>query len=76
VLNFQVVQREDLTLDVKVVQRDDPPPEPFRCRIASALDDILGAPGATRVERVDEIPLTGAGKLRHVVSLADRDSPW
>jgi phenylacetate-CoA ligase len=74
VLDFQVVQKEDLTLDVKVVQRDDPLPEPYRERLAAALDDILGMPGATRVERVEEIPLTGAGKLRHVMSLArDRE---
>jgi phenylacetate-CoA ligase len=70
VLDFQVVQRDDLALDVRVVQRDDPPPEPFRRRLALALDDVLGMPGATHVERVEEIPLTGAGKLRHVVSLA------
>jgi phenylacetate-CoA ligase len=70
VLEFQVVQAEDLSVQVLVVQRDDPPPGPYRDRIAEALDELLGLPGATTVERIDEIPLSGAGKLRHIVSHA------
>jgi phenylacetate-CoA ligase len=70
VIQFQVRQRRDLTLDVHVVQRDDPPPETGRARLAAALDELLGMPGATRVERVEELPLTDGGKLRHVMSEA------
>lgn len=70
VVEFQVEQDEDLRLRVRVVQRDDPPPEPYRARIAATLDELVGLHGATTVERVAEIPLTGEGKLRHVVSRA------
>ena len=70
VVEFQVVQGEDLRLHVRVVQRDDPPPEQHRARIAAELDDLLYLPGATTVERVAEIPMTPAGKLRHIVSHA------
>jgi phenylacetate-CoA ligase len=70
VVEFQVVQGEDLRLHVRVVQRDDPQPGPRRARIAAELDAMLGVPGATTVERVAEIPMTPAGKLRHVVSHA------
>ncbi len=70
VVEFQVTQREDLSLDVRVVQRDEPPPEPYRLSLAAALDELLGLPGAARVERVDELRLSRAGKLRHIVSHA------
>ena len=70
VVQFQVRQQSDLTLDVHLVQRDDPPPEAYQLRLAAALDDLLGLPGATRVERVQEIAPTPAGKLRHVMSEA------
>ena len=70
VIEFQVTQREDLSLDVRIVQRNQPPPEPYRVRIAAALDELIGLPGAARVERVEDLPLTAAGKLRHVVSHA------
>jgi phenylacetate-CoA ligase len=72
VVEFQIEQHADLRVDVKVVQRDDPPPDPYRERIATALDGMLRVPGATRVERVDEIPLDRSGKLRHIVSHAGR----
>jgi phenylacetate-CoA ligase len=70
VVQFQVRQLPDLTLDVKVVQRDDPPPEAGRLRLAAALDELLALPGATRVERVEEIVPAASGKLRHVWSEA------
>ena len=70
VVQFQVVQQRDLSVDVSVVQRDDPLASRHRAEIATALDGLLQVPGATRVERVSHIPLTASGKLRHVVSLA------
>ena len=70
VVEFQLEQHADLHVDVKVVQRDNPPPEPVRKQIAGALDKMLRLRGATRVERVDKIPLHPSGKLRHVVSHA------
>lgn len=72
VVEFQVEQHADLHVDVRVVQRDEPSPEIYRERIAAMLDERLRMPGATRVERVDEIPLSTAGKLRHVISHAAR----
>jgi len=70
IVEFQIEQHADLRVDVKVVQRDDPAPAAFREQIAAALDGMLRVPGATRVERVDEIPLERSGKLRHIVSHA------
>ncbi len=75
VVAFQVVQHEDLRLDVRLVQRAEPSPEAYRERIAAALDDLLRFPGATRIEPVERIPLTGAGKLQHVVSRAGAVEP-
>ncbi|MFN8188100.1 MAG: hypothetical protein U0R69_13610 [Gaiellales bacterium] len=75
VVEFQIEQHADCRVDVKVVQRDDPPPAAFRERIAAALDGMLRAPGTTRVERVDEIPLERSGKLRHIVSHAGPRTP-
>jgi phenylacetate-CoA ligase len=70
VVEFQVIQQEDFSLDVKLVQRGEPAPEAYRRRIAAALDGLVRLPGATRIEPVERIPLTGAGKLRHVASRA------
>jgi phenylacetate-CoA ligase len=72
VLGFQVVQHEDLCLDVLLVQRPAPDPGTCRRQVAEALDALVRLPGATRVEQVDRIPLTGSGKLQHVVSRAPR----
>ncbi|MFN8188098.1 MAG: hypothetical protein U0R69_13600 [Gaiellales bacterium] len=52
------------------MQRDDPSPELYRRLIAGEIEEMLGAPGTTRVERVDRIPVDPSGKLHHVVSLA------
>lgn len=71
VVEFQVVQHDDLHVSVKVVQRDSPPPEPVRERVASGIDELLRLRGAAHVERVDSIPLSTSGKLRHIV-VADR----
>lgn len=70
VLEFQVIQHEDLRLTVRVVQRDGRADDEVRARLAAGLDELVRLPGATTVERVVEIPLTGAGKLRHIVSQA------
>ena len=74
VVEFQVVQHADLRLDVSLVQRGEQS-ETFAAQIEADLDALVDLPGATRVERVDAIPLTGAGKLRHVVSHATSGLP-
>jgi phenylacetate-CoA ligase len=69
VVEFQVVQQANLRLDVALVQRGEAR-EAFAEGIRAALDELVGLPGATRVEPVAAIPLTASGKLRHVVSHA------
>jgi hypothetical protein len=67
--DFQVLQADDGPVEVRVLTGDGSvPSETSRQRVAVALEDLLGAPGATRVSHVDHIPVTRAGKLRHVVS--------
>jgi hypothetical protein len=51
---------------------DGPRAPEVRRRVAEVLDELVELPGATRVERVDEIPFSAAGKLHHVVSEASR----
>jgi phenylacetate-CoA ligase len=75
ILDFQIVQHADLTIDVAVVQRDGEKASEVRRRIAETLDELIGIRGATRVERVETIPLSAAGKLRHVVSAATAALP-
>jgi phenylacetate-CoA ligase len=70
VVEFEVVQRPDLSVDVRVVQRDQPPPEEARERIAAELDALLEMPGASRVQRVDEIRMEGDAKYRRIYSEA------
>jgi hypothetical protein len=52
------------------VQRDQPPPEEARERIAAELDALLEMPGASRVQRVDEIRMEGDAKYRRIYSEA------
>ena len=70
VLEFQAVQRPDLHLDVRVVQRETPAAAEERRVIARTLESELELPGSVSVERVESIPLSRAGKLQHVVSQA------
>jgi phenylacetate-CoA ligase len=67
VLEYQIIQRTDASLDVRVVQRDGDA-DGYRDSIVADLDRLLGAPGLTRIERVDTIGVTPAGKLRHIIS--------
>jgi phenylacetate-CoA ligase len=71
VVEFQVVQGADLRLEVSLVQRGERR-DLFADRVRAELDSLIAMPGATRVEQVETIPLTAAGKLRHVVSHARR----
>jgi phenylacetate-CoA ligase len=68
VLEYRVLQHPDLSIEVSMVQRDEPDPDQARRRIAAALDELVGIAGATRIERVGEIPLIGVDKLRHIES--------
>lgn len=70
VLEYQIVQRPDASLDVQVIQRDAAAAQ-HRQLIAAELDRLLGRAGMTRVERVDRIPVNRGGKLRHIVSEID-----
>jgi phenylacetate-coenzyme A ligase PaaK-like adenylate-forming protein len=68
VVDFQAIQDADGRLRVLVVQRDSPPPEATRERIAAIFEQLVQPPEAPQVERVDHIALTPGGKLRTLVS--------
>jgi phenylacetate-CoA ligase len=71
---FQLRQAADRTLELGVVPAGGGSlPEEDRRRLVATMDGMLGIRGATRVRVRDHIPLTTAGKLRHVVSQAARD---
>ena len=72
VIDFQVIQDEDTGLRVLVTQRDAPPSETDRERIAAALGELVQPPAPPRVERVEGIPLTPGGKLKTLVTRAGR----
>jgi phenylacetate-CoA ligase len=73
-LEFKIVQQADLSVEILVVQRDDPDPEEVRRRLAAAFDELIGVPQGTVVKRVDELPADRAEKLQVIVSHAlDRD---
>ena len=68
VIDLQVIQDTDARLRVLVVQRDSPPAETDRERIATALGGLMQAPEPPRVERVETIPVTPGGKVRTLVA--------
>ncbi len=70
VVDLDVGQREDLSLDVRVVLRSGAQTSDAIRRVAETLDELVGIRGAARVEAVDAIPLSASGKRRHVVSEA------
>ena len=73
-LEFKIVQHEDLSVEILVVQRHDPNPDEVRQRIAAAFDELMDVPEATVVKRVDDLPADRAEKLQVIVSHAlDRD---
>ena len=69
-LEFKIVQQQDLTVEILVAQRDEPDPEDCRRRLAASFDRLIGLPGGTVVTRVPEIRADRAEKLRVVVSHA------
>jgi len=71
VLEFQLFQRPDLRLELKVVQRDSPSPEQVRADLAAALDRAIGFDGGTTVERVAAVERSAHGKFNFIVSHAD-----
>lgn len=68
VIDFQVVQKADRTLDIVVMQRDTPSADADRAAIVATLDRIVEPPQTPTIRRVDHIPLTPGGKLRTLVS--------
>jgi phenylacetate-CoA ligase len=71
VVEYQLVQRPDLRLELKVVQRDSPSPEQVRADLAAALDRAISFDGGTTVERVATIERSVHGKFNFIVSHAD-----
>jgi phenylacetate-CoA ligase len=69
-LEFKVVQARDLSVEVLVVQRDEPEAEDVQRRLAAAFDRLIGVPGKTVVTRVPDIPLARGEKLQVIVSHA------
>jgi hypothetical protein len=69
-LEFKIVQAEDLSVEVLVVQRDEPDPADVRQRLTAAFDRLIGVPGKTVVTRVPELPLGHGEKLQVTVSHA------
>jgi phenylacetate-CoA ligase len=70
VVDLEIAQREDLSLDVRIVLRNGvQTPDAIRC-VADALDELVGIRGSARVEAVDALPLPASGKRRHVISEA------
>ena len=69
-LEFKIVQQADLSVEILVVQRDDPDPEEVRRRLAAAFDELIGVPEGTAVRRVDDLPADRAEKLQVIVSHA------
>lgn len=67
-LEFKIVQHDDLRVQLQVIQRDHPEPEAVRARLAEIFDGLVGLPGTTVVERVARLPLGPAGKLNVIVS--------
>ena len=70
VLDLEVVQRENLGLDVRLVLRQGGQAVDAGRKVGDALDELVGIPGATTVEAVDSIPFSASGKRRHLVSQA------
>jgi phenylacetate-CoA ligase len=67
-VDLQVIQDGDRRLRALVVQRESPPPEPERERIAAALAGLVDPPEKPLIERVESIPVTPGGKVRTVIS--------
>jgi phenylacetate-coenzyme A ligase PaaK-like adenylate-forming protein len=69
VRQFRVVQHEDYSVTVEVVaEAGASATSELQRRIHAVLDDAV----PVAVRRVDSIPLTRAGKFRHVISHARR----
>jgi len=69
IVEFSVHQTVDGRLRAQVVQRGDGL-ERAREAVRTGLDDLLGTPGVTVVDRVDNLPAGPGGKLRHISSAA------
>jgi phenylacetate-CoA ligase len=72
VRRFQVVQRRADQVELRVVLSGDWT-EADRSTLDQEMHKVLGAAVQFHVVAVDDIPLTRAGKLRVVISLADSD---
>ncbi|HWP70653.1 MAG TPA: hypothetical protein VNM36_06125 [Gemmatimonadaceae bacterium] len=68
IVDFQVAQADDASLQIRVVQRDIPSIEADRETIARTFERLVQPATPPRVERVDHIPLTPGGKLRTLMT--------
>jgi phenylacetate-CoA ligase len=69
-LEFKVVQQEDLSVEIRIVQRDVAHAAAHRRRLAEAFDGLIGVPGGTVVKRLPDIPADRAEKLLVITSHA------
>jgi hypothetical protein len=69
-LEFKIVQEEDLSIRTLVVQKDEPDPEHVRRRLQAYFDQLVGKRGTAVVTRVPEIPMSRGEKLQVTVSHA------
>jgi phenylacetate-CoA ligase len=69
-LEFKIVQEEDLSIRALVVQKDEPDPEDVRRRLQAYFARLVGTPGKAVVTRVPEIPMSRGEKLQVTVSRA------
>jgi phenylacetate-CoA ligase len=66
-VDFQIRQRQDLSVETDIVPAGDMPNSEEARRVEQELDELLGVNGATRVAHVETIALAASGKLRHLM---------
>lgn len=74
IVQYQVIQQEDLSLDVRVVA-DAALSAQSHAMLASKLASCIGAGTPVRIHRVDRIDAATSGKHRSVISLANETPP-
>ncbi|MHC5110187.1 MAG: phenylacetate--CoA ligase family protein [Planctomycetota bacterium] len=69
VRQFRVTQQEDMTVDVEFIEEPGASPQTGK-QISARVSDCMGSLVKIRTARVEQIPPTGSGKYRYVVSHA------
>lgn len=68
IVDFQVRQAADRTVQIAVVQRDTDTTASDRAAMVDAIARLVDPPRVPTVQRVDHITLTPGGKLRTLVT--------